>query len=295
MSHRPGSRRRRVGSVLVLSAALTASGVAIATPAGAAPVLPATPGSVVGLEYGDYGPEVRLLQEALIRVGVGVVHGVDGYFGSATRASVRAWQNHKGMPVTGTVDEATAVSLNLATAAPAAAASAPSGVLAVGARGPGRGRAAARTDQPWVRAHRWRRRHLRCRHQGSAAALPDRSWAERVGARRCRDVAGPRTRRRCLLEQPGGEHSSERPAGPRQPRLRRRRPPAGAAQPGHRRRRRGRRHLRPGHRGRAEAVPGLAGPRADRRARAPAPTVALGLGGATPAPSTPSPPRPTSG
>ena len=135
MSHRPGSRRRRVGTVLVLSAALTASGVAIATPAGAAPVLSAAPGSVVGLQYGDYGPEVRRLQEALIRVGVGVVHGVDGYFGSATRASVRAWQNHKGLPVTGTVDEATAVSLNLATAAPAAAASAPSGVLAVGARG----------------------------------------------------------------------------------------------------------------------------------------------------------------
>jgi peptidoglycan hydrolase-like protein with peptidoglycan-binding domain len=135
MSHRSGSRRRRVGSVLVLSAALTASGVAIATPVDAAPVLPAAPGSVIGLQYGDYGPEVRLLQEALIRVGVGVVHGVDGYFGSATRASVRAWQNHKGLPVTGTVDEATAVSLNLATAAPAPAAAAPSGVLAVGARG----------------------------------------------------------------------------------------------------------------------------------------------------------------
>ena len=83
MSHRSGSRRRRVGSVLVLSAALTASGVAIATPVDAAPVLPAAPGSVIGLQYGDYGPEVRLLQEALIRVGVGVVHGVDGYFGSA--------------------------------------------------------------------------------------------------------------------------------------------------------------------------------------------------------------------
>src|SRR5215211_1724430 len=98
MSNRTGSRRRRVGTVLVLSAALTASGVAVGMPAGAAPVLPAATGSVIGLKYGDYGPEVRLLQEALIRVGVGVVHGVDGYFGSATRASVRAWQNHKGLP-----------------------------------------------------------------------------------------------------------------------------------------------------------------------------------------------------
>ena len=134
MSHRSGSRRRRVGSALVLSAALTASGVAIAAPVTAAPVAPATAGSVVGLQYGDYGPEVRMLQEALIRVGVGVVGGVDAYFGSATRASVRAWQAHKGMPVTGTVDQATAVSLNLPTGAVAPAAP-PSGALAVGVRG----------------------------------------------------------------------------------------------------------------------------------------------------------------
>ena len=118
MSHRSGSRRRRVGSVLVLSAALSASGVAIAAPVGAAPVNRAAPGSVVGLEYGDYGPEVRLLQEALIRVGVGVVGGVDGYFGSATRASVRAWQNYKGMTVTGTYPRLMRASCNSATERP---------------------------------------------------------------------------------------------------------------------------------------------------------------------------------
>ena len=51
-------------------------------------------------------------------IGVGVKYGVDSYFGSATEASVKAFQRYKGLPVTGVVDQATAAALGLA-AAPA--------------------------------------------------------------------------------------------------------------------------------------------------------------------------------
>ncbi|MDQ3469621.1 MAG: peptidoglycan-binding protein, partial [Actinomycetota bacterium] len=111
-------------------------GLAVAAPAaGPGPTMPIAPGgSVVGLERGDYGEEVKQLQEALIRVGVGVRGGVDGYFGSATQASVKAWQNYKGLPVTGVVDAATATSLGLVATAPSAPSST-GGVLANGSRG----------------------------------------------------------------------------------------------------------------------------------------------------------------
>ena len=92
---------------------------------------------VIGLRKGARGPAVKELQEALIRVGVGVVHGVDSYFGSATESSVKFFQRTKGLPVTGVVDGATAAALGLAAApapspAPAALAN---GALARGARG----------------------------------------------------------------------------------------------------------------------------------------------------------------
>jgi peptidoglycan hydrolase-like protein with peptidoglycan-binding domain len=132
------SRRRRLAATFVLAGTL-AGGTSIATAAPApVPAAPNAPGSAVGLQYGDRGPEVTALQEALVRVGVGVRHGVDGYFGSATRASVKAWQNHKGLAVTGVVDEATARSLNLPTGATVSTASgsvSASNSLAAGARG----------------------------------------------------------------------------------------------------------------------------------------------------------------
>lgn len=155
MSIRFPAQRRilRSSAALALTAGITLTGasVADASPAPSVPSAPAAP-SVVGLEYGARGPAVVALQEALVRVGVGVRHGVDGYFGSATRASVKAWQTHKGLPSTGVVDAATAQSLGLTTTAatttaaatsaatPAASATSSSasstGSLVVGNRGP---------------------------------------------------------------------------------------------------------------------------------------------------------------
>ncbi|MFV0309098.1 MAG: peptidoglycan-binding protein [Desertimonas sp.] len=147
MSIRFPARRRflRSGVTVALAAGITLTGASVvdASPTPSVPSAPAAP-NVVGLEYGARGPAVVALQEALVRVGVGVRYGVDGYFGSATRASVKAWQTHKGLPSTGVVDAATAQSLGLTTQTPAASTSATaaatstssSGNLVLGNRGP---------------------------------------------------------------------------------------------------------------------------------------------------------------
>jgi cell wall-associated NlpC family hydrolase len=136
------TRRQRAAAVL-LAAGLTAIAPVGLTHATVRP--PAS--SVIGLHKGSSGDNVRAVQDALNRVGIGVKYGVDGYFGSATQASVRAFQRYKHLPITGTIDAATAAALGFTTttakppAAPAAAAAAPapaSGVLGLGlgSRGP---------------------------------------------------------------------------------------------------------------------------------------------------------------
>ena len=133
----PSAKRaatRRTGAAVALAACLSAFGGGVVLAAPSAPAVPVAPtNSVVGLKRGDVGEAVKQLQEALIRVGVGVRGGVDGVFGSATQASVKAWQNYKSLTITGVVDETTAASLGLATAAPTAPSA--GGVLSVGARG----------------------------------------------------------------------------------------------------------------------------------------------------------------
>ncbi|MET0146997.1 MAG: peptidoglycan-binding protein [Ilumatobacteraceae bacterium] len=125
---------------MLLTAGLTVSGTAVVS-AGSATAAPASApqrSDVIGLKKGDSGEAVRALQEALVRVGVGVKYGVDSYFGSATQASVKAFQRYKGLAITGVVDQATAAALGLVSPAPAAAAPASSsGVLARGSTGAG--------------------------------------------------------------------------------------------------------------------------------------------------------------
>ncbi len=90
------SRLRRGSAAAVLVAGLVLSGTAVVSAGAPMPSAPTTSAaSVVGLKKGAYGDNVRALQEALNRVGIGVKYGVDGYFGSATQASVKAFQNYK--------------------------------------------------------------------------------------------------------------------------------------------------------------------------------------------------------
>jgi peptidoglycan hydrolase-like protein with peptidoglycan-binding domain len=136
------SRLRRGSAAAAIVAGLVLTGTAVV--AGSPPV-PSAPSSsaanVVGLKKGAYGENVRALQQALNRVGIGVRYGVDGYFGSATQASVKAFQNYKGLPVTGVVDAATAAALGFSAGsggggtAVAAASSGGAAVLTVGSSG----------------------------------------------------------------------------------------------------------------------------------------------------------------
>ena len=142
MSTAPNARVRRVrrlAASLTLAAVLIGVDSAVVAGGRAQPAAVPSPAveGVIGLKYGSYGEPVRALQQALIRVGVGVKYGVDGHFGSATRASVKAFQAYKGLPVTGVVDRATALALGLvsAPAANAPGTSSSGGTLARGAVG----------------------------------------------------------------------------------------------------------------------------------------------------------------
>jgi peptidoglycan hydrolase-like protein with peptidoglycan-binding domain len=131
--------RRRTGAAALLVAGLLSGGLIVTQPVAVVSAATMPAADVIGLHKGASGDDVRALQNALNRAGIGVKYGVDGYFGSATQASVRAFQRYKHLPVTGVVDAATAAALGfgvkpapVATVAPAAATT--SG-LARGARG----------------------------------------------------------------------------------------------------------------------------------------------------------------
>ncbi len=83
---------------------------------------PLLPQAVVGLAQGATGPDVVTLQNALIAAGVTVPGGADGVFGPATKSALTAYQSRASLATNGTVDEPTAASLGLTSAAPAAAA-----------------------------------------------------------------------------------------------------------------------------------------------------------------------------
>jgi peptidoglycan hydrolase-like protein with peptidoglycan-binding domain len=71
--------------------------------------------------YDERGARVVALQRALLNAGIPVGGGADGVFGSMTLGAVRAFQQARGLPATGKVDQATANALGLAPiAAPAA-------------------------------------------------------------------------------------------------------------------------------------------------------------------------------
>ena len=71
-------------------------------------------------KVGDQGDAVWSVQQALINNGVTVKGGADGAFGLATTVALSNYQSRKGLPVTKTLDHATAFSLGLVDVAPPA-------------------------------------------------------------------------------------------------------------------------------------------------------------------------------
>ena len=132
---RTANRRRRRTAVLgvtvgVLAGAFGTSGpgliFAAPLPAQTAPTIS------VGLRQGQNGPQVKALQNALIGAGISLAGGADGVFGPGTTAAVASFQSARGLPPTGEVDAATLAALTPATAA---ALTAGTGDLALGAQG----------------------------------------------------------------------------------------------------------------------------------------------------------------
>ena len=74
---------------------------------------------------GDEGEAVWTVQQALINNGVTVKGGADGAFGVATTVALTTFQSRKGLPVSRTLDHATAFALGLVDVAPPAVVAAP--------------------------------------------------------------------------------------------------------------------------------------------------------------------------
>jgi peptidoglycan hydrolase-like protein with peptidoglycan-binding domain len=85
---------------------------ALTAAAGVAPAAPATPASPAAvLQKGSLGEAVKTAQQQLMNAGIAVKGGADGVFGTNTAAAVSAFQQARGLPVTGAIDAATAAAL----------------------------------------------------------------------------------------------------------------------------------------------------------------------------------------
>lgn len=70
-----------------------------------------TTSPLLGLRFGSIGSDVTALQEVLIAAGITLRGGADGVFGAATQTALAQYQQAKGLPQSGVVDEATANAL----------------------------------------------------------------------------------------------------------------------------------------------------------------------------------------
>ena len=130
--------RSTCASATVLIAwSVSAGSVTLAAPPTAVQA-PSVQASFAGLRLGSQGGDVTALQNALIAAGMNVPGGDDGVFGSGTAQAVIDFQNGRGLPATGEVDQATAEALapsSVPGSDTSTSTSADAG-LAEGARGP---------------------------------------------------------------------------------------------------------------------------------------------------------------
>jgi peptidoglycan hydrolase-like protein with peptidoglycan-binding domain len=80
---------------------------------------------LIGLGIGNMGTKVTQVQQALLAAGIRLPGGADGNFGPATASALNQFQTRNGLPVTGRVDEATALALATPTGAPVNSPAAP--------------------------------------------------------------------------------------------------------------------------------------------------------------------------
>ena len=107
-----GSIFRKAIAIGILSSTFGIASIALSTTsASASPVITAAPAALP--KFGDNGPEVIRLQEAIMARGFSIKGGVTGSYSEATRSALKSLQKVAGFKASGTLDEKTAKFLGL--------------------------------------------------------------------------------------------------------------------------------------------------------------------------------------
>jgi peptidoglycan hydrolase-like protein with peptidoglycan-binding domain len=107
-----GSIFRKAIAIGILSSTIGIAGIALSTTsASASPVTTAIPAALS--KFGDNGPEVVRLQEAILARGFTLKGGVTGTYSQATRSALKSLQQVAGFKASGALDERTAKFLGL--------------------------------------------------------------------------------------------------------------------------------------------------------------------------------------
>ena len=107
-----GSIFRKAIAIGILSSTFGIASIAMSTTsASASPVISAAPAALP--KFGDNGPEVVRLQEAIMARGFSIKGGVTGSYSEATRSALKSLQKVAGFKASGTLDEKTAKFLGL--------------------------------------------------------------------------------------------------------------------------------------------------------------------------------------
>ena len=107
-----GSIFRKAIAIGILSSTFGVANIALSTTsASASPVISASPAALP--KFGDSGPEVVRLQEAIMARGFTIKGGVTGLYSEATRSALKSLQKVAGFKASGTLDEKTAKFLGL--------------------------------------------------------------------------------------------------------------------------------------------------------------------------------------
>jgi peptidoglycan hydrolase-like protein with peptidoglycan-binding domain len=107
-----GSIFRKAIAIGILSSTFGIASVAMSTTsASASPVISAAPAALPA--FGDNGPEVVRLQQAILARGFTIKGGVTGSYSEATRSALKSLQKVAGFKASGTLDEKTAKFLGL--------------------------------------------------------------------------------------------------------------------------------------------------------------------------------------
>ncbi len=107
-----GAVNRATAVALGICPSGSSGGGSTATPT---PTPAPAPSAWSTIRVGQRGTEVASMQRAIINSGIRLVGGADGIFGRYTQAALRTYQSRNRLPISGALDQATAVKMRLFT------------------------------------------------------------------------------------------------------------------------------------------------------------------------------------